>query len=398
MNHALLQATFWESAAWLGYLYLGYPLALWILGRWRPSRRHPGSDDYLPSLSVLIAARNEEKDIRWKVEETLHWDYPADRLQVLVASDASEDRTDEVLATIHDPRFVFVRMERRGGKSVALEHLATLASGDVLLFSDANSHIDSQSVRQLVRHFADAEIGCVTGIERHPASAGEPAAASGGGAYLRYEAWVNTLESRLGSVLVCDGSIFCTRRSLFGPLDPELANDLEQPVKIGARGWKLLYEPQAYSVESPTTSVRQEFARRRRICGQGMLAAWRLRRCLKGLRLWQFASRKVLRWFSLVPLAGMLVSSLALSGSRVFAALALAQLLFYLLALAGWMLAAMERSAGTFFSLPFCYVLMNLAAFAGVVDTLLGRRYGVWDVATLSRGRETQPRVEAHHA
>jgi len=398
VNHAFWLAAFWGSAAWLGYLYLGYPLALWMMRRWRPSCHHLVDDDYLPALSVLIAARNEEKDIWWKVEETLHWDYPADRLQVLVASDASDDRTDEVLATIRDPRFVFVRMPRRGGKNVALEHLATLATGEILLFSDANSHIDARSVRNMVRHFADAEVGCVTGIERPPAPAGKPTSDSAGGAYLRYEAWVNQLESCLGSVLVCDGSIFCIRRDLFDGLDPELANDLEQPLKIGARGWKLLYEPEAYSVESPTASARQEFARRRRICGQGLLATWRLRSRLRGFRLWQFASRKMLRWFGLVPLAVLLASSLALFRLPLFAALALVQLFCFLLALAGWVLAAMGRRPGTLFALPYYYVLLNVAALAGAADALRGRRYGVWDVATLSRGRDAHPQVEARHA
>lgn len=396
--HVVLVTIFWLSAAWLAYIYVGYAAILWILGRIRPERHEIGASNFFPSISVLISARNEERDIGWKVNETLAWDYPADHLQVLVASDASDDGTDRVLEAIRDPRFKFVRMEKRGGKNLALERLANLATGDLLFFSDANSHIASECVHKMVRHFADPQVGCITGVERSIHAQQKEAIASGGGAYLGYEACLNTLESRLGSVLVCDGSIFCCRRELFDSLDPELANDLEQPVRIGARGFKLLYEPQAFSSERATSSVKQEFTRRRRICGQGILGMWRLREQLRGLRLWQFVSRKLLRWLTLVPLLVALIASVTLAQSPFFAIAALGQGIFYLLALLGWAWTSAGREGAKIISIPFYYVLVNAAAFTGVVDTLSGRRYGVWDIATLSRGHGASAKAEASHA
>ena len=396
--HAVSVTVFWLSVAWLGYIYVGYAAVLWVLGRVRPEHHETAMENFFPSISVLISARNEEHDIGWKVKETLGWDYPADRLQVLVASDASDDGTDRILEAVRDPRFQFVRMEKRGGKNIALERLAKLATGDLLFFSDANSHVASECVHNIVRHFADPKVGCVTGVERSIHAQQQEAIASGGGVYLGYEAWLNTLESRLGSVLVCDGSIYCARRELFDSLDPELANDLEQPVKIGACGYKVLYEPQAFSSERATSSAKQEFTRRRRICGQGILGMWRLRSQLRGLRLWQFISRKLLRWLTLIPLIAALAVSLVLARAPLFAIAALGQIVFYVLALLGWAWTSAGREGAKIIFIPFYYVLVNVAAFVGLLDTFSGRRYGVWDVATLSRGQGRRANAEASHA
>lgn len=125
------ETCFWVGIAWLGYVYIGYPICLYLLGLRRVSASAEESD-FHPRVSVLISARNEEQDIEWKIRETLNWDYPKDRLQVLVASDASEDRTDEIVRSISDPRVVFIRMERRGGKNIALNQLTALATGELL--------------------------------------------------------------------------------------------------------------------------------------------------------------------------------------------------------------------------------------------------------------------------
>lgn len=158
----MMHLVFWGGVGWLTYVFVSYPLVLAILGMFRKSREGLAAVQPPPRVSVLVAARNEEKDIDWKIRETLGWDYPPDRLQVLVASDASEDRTDEIVQSICDPRLLFVRMPRRSGKIVALNHLAALAQGDVLFFTDANTSIGPLCVQKMVRHFADPKVGCVT--------------------------------------------------------------------------------------------------------------------------------------------------------------------------------------------------------------------------------------------
>ncbi len=340
-------------------------------------------------VSVLISARNEEKDIAWKIKETLEWDYPAGELEVLVASDASEDRTDDILASISDPRLRLVRNSQRAGKNNSLNRLAALARGQVFFFTDANSHIPPDCLRKMVRHFADSRVGCVTGCEREE-DANRSGMAAGGGSYLGYESLINSLESALGSVLICDGSVFCIRRELFTPLQPDFANDLELPVRIGSQGYAILYEPGAYSTEKNTSSAKEEFRRRRRICGQGILAAWRLRNQIRGLRAWQFVSRKLLRWFGLVPLALALFASAMLARQMLFGVLLILQLAFYSAAIAGSYLVTRTSFQSRLVALPFYFVLVNLGAIAGFVDACRGRRFSVWEIPSLSRGRAAQ--------
>lgn len=378
---------FWLGVAWLAYVYAGYPLCLWLAGVWRKFELKP-TENYLPRVSVLISARNEEKDIEWKVRETLSWNYPADRLELIVASDASEDRTDEILQGIHDSRLRYVRMESRVGKNEALNRLSKIATGELLLFSDANSHIGGDCLRSMVRYFSDARVGCVTGTEHTQSEDDELAVGSGTRAYLDYEFMVTRMESRVGSIIVCDGSLFVIRRSLFHPLQPDLANDLELPFWIGSQGGALLCDPAAWALEKAMRSAREEFNRKRRICGQGVLGFWRLRRCLRGFRAWQFVSRKVLRWLSLVPMAGILLATAFLWRHPFFALLLTLQAAFYALALTGWALNLRNRQGGAMLTMPFYFLLVNLAAIIGVFQACTGRRFAVWEVAVLSRGRQ----------
>jgi cellulose synthase/poly-beta-1,6-N-acetylglucosamine synthase-like glycosyltransferase len=348
----------------------------------------------LPTVSVLISAYNEEKDIGWKMEQTLKWDYPAHKIQLLVASDASSDRTDKILQAVRDPRVTCIRMPDRMGKNSALNCLAKLARGEVLFFTDANSDVPPQCLRTLVLYFADARVGCVTGIEDTQTTGKGGAIDSGGGTYLNYESFVNQLESRLGSVLVCDGSIFCMRRSLFSPLQPDLANDLESPIRAGATGHWILYEPLARSREYATRSLVEEFKRRKRICAQGILAAWRLRSSLCGLRAWQFWSRKCLRWLSTVPFVFVFVASgmLARDGLSFRVAFVM-QLSFVFAACLGCALSTREANCPRCFSVPFYFLLATSAAMFGLIESIFGRRFGVWSIAQLSRGQRSQDTV-----
>lgn len=374
---------FWIAVIWAGYVYLGYPLALKLLALFRRVRPQ-AREDFYPAVSVLLAARNEEKDIGWKVSETLAWDYPAEKLELLVVSDASEDKTDDILRGFNDPRLKVIRVEKRGGKGAALNRLAQIAGGELLFFTDANTHIPAGCLKRMVRHFADQRVGCVTGrTSSEPVQDAE--VGSGGRLYLGYETTISQLESRLGSVLVCDGAIFCIRGALFHPLNPDLANDLELPMRIGRAGYWVLHEPGAAAFERDTSSAWESFKQRRRISAQGMLAMWKLRGTLRGLRGWQFVSRKFLRWLTIVPLLLALVTVITLGGPFYRSVLAL-QVLFYLGALFGFVLSLRKHDSGGFVSVPFYVVLSSLAALVGVIDACLGKRFAVWEIPTLSRG------------
>ena len=375
------------AVLWIGYVFAGYPLLLAAVARLRRIRRIV-REDHCPTVSVLISARNEEKDIEWKVRETLAWSYPIERLDVWVASDASEDRTDDILKSINDPRLHFVRMDKRGGKNRALNRLAQLARGELFFFSDANSHIDSTCLRRVVRNFADERVGCVTGNSNTSAVGQQHSSVA---VYWGHELLIRHFENQFGSVLVCDGAIFCIRRSLYVPCLPDIANDFELPMRIGYQGYWLLHEPSAQVVEKDTESPWEEFSRRRRICAQGALGMWRLRHTLRGIRGWQFISHKFLRWLIAIPLALVLCSSMLLANNMWFAVVLTIQLVIWGLALLGLMASGKKTAAPRPLS-KLAYLLVSSAgALLGVMDAGLGRRFDVWESPSLSRGRETAP-------
>ena len=377
---------FWVAVGWLVYVYAGYLMMLALVSL-RRRVRPLVSETCEPSVSVLIAARNEEKDIGWKIAETLAWDYPAGKLDILVASDASDDATDEIVKSMNDPRVTFVRMERRGGKVRALNLLAPMARGEILFFTDANAHIGPEALRLLVRHFADNRVGCVTGDSRPIEEKDNPAIASGASIYWSYEIALKRLENRIGSVLVCDGAIFCIRAPLFHRLDPNLANDLETPMQIGAAQHWIAHEPGALAFERDTTSPFQEFTRRRRMCAQGMLAMMTMSGARRGLRGWQFLSHKLLRWISLIPMLMVLVSSALMArGSHFFAGLLVLQAMLYGLAAVGLWKSIAGRPVPRLIAVPFYIVLGVVGALAGTLDSLRGKRFDVWEIPTLSRG------------
>lgn len=373
------------AVLWLTWVYVGYPAVLVVLARLFPvcHRLRTGP---LPAVSVLISARNEEKDIGWKVAQTLAWDYPADQLEVLVASDASDDGTDEILRGLKDPRVKFFRMEHRVGKNAALNRLATYARGDLLFFTDANAHIGPRILRAMVRHFTDPRVGCVSGGTSPATDEHNAAIGCGTAAYETYESLILNLEGRIGALLCCDGAIFAIRRELFTPLLPELSDDLELAVRIHARGFWTVFEPAALVQERDTGSPAEEFRRRRRMGGTGILALWLLRRELSGFCWFQFLSHKFLRWLTPIPLAMLLISTAAMAGRPVMAVLLVLELAFCLAALCALVLTLSGRRVHPLLVVPFYVLLGSLGTVVGIVETCLGKRYAVWEVAALSRG------------
>ena len=239
----------------------------------------------------------------------------------------------------------------------------------------------------MVRHFSDPRVGCVTGDSRPLEERNNPAVTNGASVYWNYEVLLKTLENRLGSVLVCDGAIFCMRRSLYHELCPDLANDLELPMRVGALGQWVTHEPEALVFERDTSSPAEEFRRRRRICAQGTLAMFKLRGVFSGLRGWQFVSHKLMRWLTLVPMAMILYSSEQLAALSTFFAFALAmQVAFYGLGAVGLTMALAGRPVSRVIAVPFYVLLGVVGAMVGVVDSLIGRRFDIWEIPTLSRG------------
>lgn len=292
---------FWGALALLVYIYVGYPLLLLLLARIRETAHTP-DDHYCPPVAMLIAARNERASLPQKIQSIRELDYPKDKLRVWIASDASDDGTDEYLAA--QPDVEWIRTERQGGKNAALNLLLERAEGEVLFFTDANILFHPGALRGAARHFADPKTGAVAGELIFTQGGEWNAVGRGTGLYWKYENLIKRAESRLGSVLVVSGAIFAVRRELVKPLTPSIANDLEIPLRVGAQGYSILYEPRCLGYENPHKNAWEEFRRTSRIVSRGLHGFMRLLPVLLANpgRLWQFLSHKFLRWFTL-PLA-----------------------------------------------------------------------------------------------
>jgi cellulose synthase/poly-beta-1,6-N-acetylglucosamine synthase-like glycosyltransferase len=368
---------FWTALLTLVYHYLGYPLLLWALGLGK--RQDLRRADIIPSVSLIISVYNEEEVIRQKLDNSLSLDYPPDRLEIIVASDGSTDRTPAIVRDYADAVTLHHYPQRRG-KNAALNDAAPQARGDILVFTDANGMYQKDALRLLVRHFADPRVGCVCGelIYRNPT--GNPVA-EGYNHYWRYDQWLKKLESRLHSLLGANGSIFAVRRPLNQPLNPRTSNDMVLPIKIAARGFAVLYEPQAVSVEAGSANAGEELRRRSRIVARGLLGVWEVLPMIirhgKLLLLLQLVSRKLIRYVYPLLLIPLLLSNLFLEGPFYRTILAL-QLIPYSLLPVGYACSKAGKKL-RLLALPYYFFVGNLAALLGLLKLLSLRELATWE-------------------
>jgi cellulose synthase/poly-beta-1,6-N-acetylglucosamine synthase-like glycosyltransferase len=326
----------------------------------------------LPTVAIVVAAWNEEAVIERRLENLLALDYPHEKLEIVVASDASNDRTDELVEAVaaREPRVRLLRAPR-GGK-VAAQNLAVReTTGEILAFSDANSLWAAPALRKLVRNFADPDVAYVMGQLRLEEAAGD----NREGAYWRYEVWLREQESKLGSVTGGYGSIYAVRKADYVDVDARFGHDLALPYVMVQRGRRAVYEPEAIAFEKPTPTNESEYRRKARMFEHCWLIVLRGRmlRNLDLVYLVQLVSHRHLRYASGVLHLALLASSLALAGRGGVYALALGgQVAFLALAVAGS-------------GLPRYYTLVTWATVVSLVRYL---RYGVpavWEKAEGTR-------------
>jgi cellulose synthase/poly-beta-1,6-N-acetylglucosamine synthase-like glycosyltransferase len=308
-----LAVVFWASVGLLVYTHLGYPAVLWLLARSRPGEPKQGSarDGELPRVSLIVAARDEEEVIEHKVHDALALDYPRDRLEMIVASDGSVDRTVEVARAAGADQVLDLPA---GGKVAALNAAVERAGGDVLAFSDANSFWEPGALRLLIAPFRDPEVGYVCGQVRFDGAE----AANEEGLYWRYEMTVRQLESRLGGVTAGNGAINAVRRDAYLFLEPTRGQDISFPYELVKRGWRPVYAPGAVARERLAATIGGEFERKRRM----MAGAWStmLRHGLLSPRgygplyAFEIASHRLLRYLSPFLHVVALGTNIALAG------------------------------------------------------------------------------------
>lgn len=373
--NTIADLVFWTCVLAVAYVYVGYPLTLALCPR-RPIRFLAPSAE--PRVTVLIAAFNEAAHIAGTVRNKLTLQYPADRLDVIVVSDGSSDGTDEAIAEMNEPRVTLLRQEPRQGKTAALNRGAAAARGDILVFSDANSHYEPDAVARLVGPFSDPSVGYVTGrlVYQDP---GETAVGGGSGMYMRYENWLRILETRAGSVVGVNGGIDAVRRELYQAMRPDHLPDFVLPLRVVEQGYRVVHEDAAVSHEAALGRQHDEFRMRVRVSLRALHALWEMRRLLwprHGLFAFQLFVHKVLRYLLFLAMIGAFVTSALLVGRALYTTLFLAQVGFYALALIGWLAGGRIRLRLVF--VPFYFCLVNAAAGVALIRFVRGERQVLW--------------------
>ncbi len=367
------------SAGILVQTYLGYPLSLLLLRLLLGDRSRHRPGDRLPTVSLVISAYNEEQVIRQKIENSLSLDYPADRISRLVASDGSTDGTETIVREFQERGVELRSFPGRRGKVACLNEVIPTLRSEVVVMSDANSMYQSDSLRKLVRHFADRQVGCVCGALRYVNPRGL-LSAEGERLYWGFEGLIKRLESSLGSLLGANGAIYAYRADLFRRVDPLMFCDDVIPIRIRLGGHLTIYDPEARCTEE-AADVAVEVRRRRRHASFGLRSMFGMAReaAARGrlLVLYQCLSHRVLRWMGGVALGGILLSSPFLT--YPWNALALGgQALFYAMAAAG-LLARDLKSIGTALFLPYYYLAITLAGLGGLKAFLLRSDRPYWE-------------------
>jgi len=375
------RSIFWGAGATIVATYVAFPLGLLVRGALM--RRPVRSAAIEPTVSVIIAARNEEADIGRRLENLAALDYPRDRLEVVIASDGSEDGTAAIVEGWAD-RGVRLLDLSRVGKADALNAAVAASTGEILVFSDANSMFAPDAVRALVRRFADPEVGGVAGDQRYEAAATGDGMAEGERGYWDLDRLLKIAESRAGNVVSATGAIYAIRRTLFRPVATGVTDDFYTSVAVVAQGRRLVFARDAVAFEPPAKSGGDEFGRKVRIMTRGLRGTILMRELLDprrhGFYAIQLAWHKIFRRLMVVPLLGLFASSLLLVGrGRIYTLAALAQIAGYGLGLAG--LALRDKPAGRkkWLSFPAFFCMVNLAALQALRNIATGRRIDRWE-------------------
>jgi len=337
-----------------------------------------------PEVTMIVAAYNEEGYIEEKIKDTLKLDYPAGKLTFFIVTDGSTDRTTDIVHQYTSVK-LFHEAERKG-KIHAVNRVMKFVNTPIVIFSDANTNLNSSAAKNIVRHYVHANVGGVAGEKRILKKDEDNASGSGEGLYWKYESFLKKKDSDVNSVIGAAGELFSLRTNLYEEPDENmLIEDFYLSVKVTMNGYRFIYEPEAYAIETASASVGEEWKRKVRISAGGFQAMLKLKALLNpfryGLLSFQYISHRVLRW-TLAPLFLPLIFAsnviLALQGSIVYKIILLAQVLFYLVAAAGYMLQDKKISIKGFF-VPYYFVVMNVSVYAGLVRFLKGKQSVVWE-------------------
>lgn len=374
---------FWISCLLIIYTYIGYPLLITLISLFVSNRVK--ISDMEPSVSLLVAAYNEEKDISRKLENSLELDYPVEKFEIIVASDGSTDKTDKIVKSYESNskgvKVILHRVEGRMGKTAAQNSAVGVCNGEIIVFSDAASMYDRNAIKALVRNYADSSVGAVSGMYKYINQKG----GSVGFAtilFWNFENFIKSKQTNIKTTTGCCGCIYSVRRGLYTVLPPTIISDLVEPLSILKKGYRIVFEPEALAFEETTEKPKDEFKMRVRVIVRGMNGLLFMRSLLNPIRYpfvaFQLFSHKILRWMIPIFCIIIFLTNIFLAiGSRFYQILLVGQLIFYLLAFAGFVL---ERKGirKKIFYLPMYFFIVNAASLISMLKVFKGENIVVW--------------------
>jgi cellulose synthase/poly-beta-1,6-N-acetylglucosamine synthase-like glycosyltransferase len=391
-----LQLAFWICLGLVFYTYLGYGLVLYLLLKVRNifTKRtvvKDLEDESLPEITFIVAAYNEEDYIEDKIINNLGFDYPKEKIHFLFVTDGSNDRTPEIIKGFNYPEGVnwsLYHSPERRGKIAAVERIMEFVRTPITIYTDANTDVNPKAIRKIVRHYEDPTIGAVAGEKRIAMATKDAANAAGEGFYWKYESLLKKWDAQLYSVVGAAGELFSIRTHLYTPVPPDtIIEDFFLTLTISRKGYRVMYEPEAYAVENSSASVPEELKRKIRIAAGGLQAIYRLSPLLNvfkyGLLSFQYISHRVLRWTltpAALPILLIINTILAAKGYPFFKVMLVLQVLFYLAAIIGYLLERQRIKFKAFF-IPYYFCVMNYAVYRGFLRIIKGNQSVMWEKA-----------------
>lgn len=370
---------FWGTIFLIFYTYLGYSLTVMVLSRL--FNNDVKKQDIEPRVTFLITAYNEDKNIARKLEDTLSLDYPKDRLEIIVASDGSTDRTDEIAMGFADRGVRLVRVEGRVGKTATQNQAVKQATGDIIIFSDATTTYEKKNIRNMVRNYADPTVGAVSGRYEYYNPTGATIG-TGNILFWKYENFIKNSQTRIKTISGCCGCIYSVRRDLYEPLPADIISDLVEPLKILEKGYRIAFEPEAVAYEETTEKASEEFKMRIRVIARGMRGLLYMKTLFNPLRYgfvsFQLFSHKVLRWMMPIFMMTLLTSNLFLAGVMFYKLFLILQILFYATALLAWLGEKVGMKL-KILSVPLYFSTVNIAAMIAMYKTMRGYKAVTWE-------------------
>lgn len=375
----MIELVFLFSMTIILYTYFGYPLALYLISLIMNNKINKKNIE--PEITFLITAYNEEKHIREKIENTLNLDYPREKLEIIVASDASSDETDEIVNDYKNKGVILYRVEGRVGKTEVQNQAVKIAKGEIVIFSDADSMYDKFAITKIVRNFNDIKIGGVSGecryINPHKKSIGFAVKI-----FWFYEIIIKKIQTKINTLTGVSGCIYAIRKELYVPLPKNIISDLVEPLKIFEKGYRVVYESKAIAYEKTRESSKKEFAMRVRVISRGMYGILNMKKLLNpfkyGLFSFQLFSHKVLRWIVSFFVISLFFSNFFLLGEKNYNIIFTIQVIFYLFAFLGMIYGFLDKKI-KIFSIPLYFCIVNCASIIAFLKTIKGIKITVWE-------------------